>query len=65
MEEEAVSLLMADDRLDAHVDADAEVIVSTDVSCLLHLEGRARRRELPVRTLHVAELLVEALGLAR
>jgi L-lactate dehydrogenase complex protein LldE len=55
--EEAVSCRMALDRLADHAAARAEVVTSTDVSCLLHLEGVARRRGLPLRVLHVAEIL--------
>lgn len=55
--EEAVSCRMGLDRLADHARAGAEVVTSTDVSCLLHLEGLARRRGLALRHLHVAELL--------
>ncbi len=55
--EEAVSCRMALDRLADHAAARAEVVTSTDISCLLHLEGVARRRGLPLRVLHVAEIL--------
>ena len=37
--------------------ARAEVVTSTDISCLMHLEGVARRRALPLRVHHVAEIL--------
>ncbi len=57
VEEEAVSCRMALDRLADHLAARAEVVTSTDISCLLHLEGVARRRKLPLRVLHVAEIL--------
>ena len=55
--EEAVSCRMALDRLADHLAARAEFVTSTDVSCLIHLEGVARRRKLPLRVLHVAEIL--------
>jgi L-lactate dehydrogenase complex protein LldE len=58
--EEAVSMAMGIDRLADHEKAGAEVITSADISCLMHLDGIARRRERPVRMLHVAELLAEA-----
>jgi L-lactate dehydrogenase complex protein LldE len=57
VEEEAVSCRMALDRLADHRAAHAEVITSTDVSCLLQLEGVARRRGYALRVLHVAEIL--------
>lgn len=60
VEEAAVSQLMGLDRVEDHRRAGAVVVASTDVSCLLHLEGIARRERVPLRWLHVAEVLVEA-----
>ena len=37
--------------------AGADTLALTDVSCLLQLEGRARRRGLAFRGLHLAEIL--------
>lgn len=59
VEEEAVSARMGLDRLEDHRRGRAEVLTSTDVSCLLHLEGLARRQRSPLRILHVAEILAE------
>ncbi|MDJ0848791.1 MAG: (Fe-S)-binding protein [Myxococcota bacterium] len=64
VEESDVSRLMGLDRLADHREAEVEVVASTDVSCLLHLDGLARREGLPFRALHVAELLAEAAGSA-
>ena len=52
-----VSVAMADEKLDRALDAGAEAIVSTDPGCLMHLEGRARRRGLPLRCHHLVDLL--------
>ena len=60
--EEAVSCMMGRDRLADHVRAGAEVVTGTDVSCLMHLDGLARRDEVPLKFVHVAELLQEALA---
>jgi L-lactate dehydrogenase complex protein LldE len=60
--EEAVSSLMGQDRIADHVRAGAEVITGTDISCLMHLDGLARRMGTPVAFRHVAELLAEAHG---
>jgi L-lactate dehydrogenase complex protein LldE len=57
VEEPEVSCRMGADRLADHHAAGAAMIVSTDVSCLLHLDGVARRRGAPVETLHVVELI--------
>lgn len=60
--EEAVSCLMGKDRLADHTRAGAEIVTGTDVSCLMHLEGLARREKIPLRFLHVAEVMAEALA---
>jgi L-lactate dehydrogenase complex protein LldE len=52
-----VSAAMADEKIDRALAAGAQAIVSTDPGCLLHLEGRARRRGLPLRALHLVDLL--------
>ncbi|MDQ7040261.1 MAG: (Fe-S)-binding protein [Rhodothermus sp.] len=57
VEEAAVSVRMGQDRLDDFLRAGAEVVASTDMSCLMHLEGLARRRGIPLRFMHVAEIL--------
>jgi L-lactate dehydrogenase complex protein LldE len=62
--EEAVSCMMGQDRIADHERAGAEVVTSVDMSCLMHLDGLIRREKRPLRVLHVAELLCEALGLS-
>ncbi len=62
--ESAVSGMMGRDRVRAHREAGATCITATDVSCLAHLDGIARREgaDLPAR--HVAEILCDAMGAA-
>jgi L-lactate dehydrogenase complex protein LldE len=62
IEEEAVSCRMGLDRLADHQAARAEVITSMDTSCLLHLDGLARKNGFHFRTMHVAEILAISLG---
>ena len=52
-----VSVAMADEKLDRARAAGAEAIVSTDIGCLMHLEGRARRRGMDLRVHHLVDLL--------
>lgn len=61
VKEEAISVRMGEDRLDDHEQAGAELVTGTDVSCLMHLEGLARRRGRKLRFAHVSEILDEAL----
>lgn len=58
--EEAVSCLMGLDRLADHERAGTEVLTSTDMSCLMHLDGLIRRQQKPIRVLHIAEIFAQA-----
>ena len=55
--EEAVSIKMGNDRIQDHIAHNAEVITATDMSCLMHLKGIIRRRNLSVQVKHIAEIL--------
>ena len=52
-----VSVAMADEKLDNFAATGCAQVTSCDLSCLLHLQGRARRRGLELRFDHVATLL--------
>jgi L-lactate dehydrogenase complex protein LldE len=60
VDEEAVSCMMGRDRIADHQRAGAEVITATDMSCLMHLDGLIRRASVPMRVMHIAEILAEA-----
>lgn len=53
-----VSVSMGRDRVAEHVAVDSEVIVSADMSCLMHMQGLIRRQKTPIRVMHVAQVLV-------
>ncbi len=55
--EEAVSCMMGLDRLADHLQAQAEVVTAADMSCLMHLQGLAKRQSMPLGFMHVAEIL--------
>ena len=55
-----LSVAMADDKIDALLPTGADLLVGCDQSCLMHLEGRLRKRGLAVRVRHLAEVLDEA-----
>ena len=55
--EEAISVKMGKDRVRDHLENAAEVITGTDASCLMHLEGLVRRQKLPVKVMHIAQIL--------
>ena len=50
---------MLDSKLDAIARSGADVVVATDVSCLMHIGGGLHRRASRVRTRHIAEVLAD------
>jgi L-lactate dehydrogenase complex protein LldE len=55
--EEAVSTKMGYDKVADFTRAGAEYIVSADTSCLMHQQGCAERIGLPVKFIHIAQIL--------
>jgi L-lactate dehydrogenase complex protein LldE len=55
--EPAVSVKMGRDRLRDFTSHGAQAVVSTDMSCLMHLDGLARRERVGLPMFHVAEVL--------
>jgi L-lactate dehydrogenase complex protein LldE len=55
--EEAVSVKMGKDRVTDHTKNGAEYVTSSDLSCLMHLEGILHRNKSSVKVLHIAEIL--------
>jgi L-lactate dehydrogenase complex protein LldE len=54
-----VSVAMGRDKLRAAADAGAEVLVANDSGCLMHLAGLIHREQLPLRTMHLAQVLAQ------
>lgn len=61
VEEQAVSVAMGRDKLRSHMETGAQYITGADSSCLMHMQGIARREKLPVKFIHVAEILASGL----
>jgi L-lactate dehydrogenase complex protein LldE len=57
---DGISSAMAQQKVDNAIAADADYIISTDASCLLHLQGYIDKNNLPLKTYHIADVL--ALG---
>jgi L-lactate dehydrogenase complex protein LldE len=62
VDESAVSGAMGRDRVADHTRAGADVVTAVDMSCLMHLEGVARRGGSPLQFLHVAQVLDTAMS---
>jgi L-lactate dehydrogenase complex protein LldE len=48
---------MGNDKVRDHAKAGAEYIVSADSSCLMHQRGCAERIGVPMKFIHIAEIL--------
>jgi L-lactate dehydrogenase complex protein LldE len=54
---DAISIGMADQKAINATATGAEVIISTDVSCLMHIDGYIKGKNLPLKTMHIADVL--------
>jgi L-lactate dehydrogenase complex protein LldE len=48
---------MADQKVGNAKNTGAECIISTDHSCLMHLDGYIRYKGYPLQTMHIADVL--------
>jgi L-lactate dehydrogenase complex protein LldE len=56
-----ISAAMVSEKTKHVLETEAEVLVGTDMGCLMNIDGRLRREGKPVRVMHVAELLYEGI----
>ena len=54
---DSISNAMADQKINAALDTGASLMISTDLSCLMHLQGIIDKKNLPLKTMHVADVL--------
>ena len=54
---EAISTAMAEQKVNNAIDTGAEYIVSTDLSCLMHQEGYIKKHNLPIKIIHLIDVL--------
>jgi L-lactate dehydrogenase complex protein LldE len=52
-----ISIGMADQKSTNAKNTGAQCIISTDLSCLMHLDGYIRRKEMGLQTMHIADVL--------
>ena len=48
---------MGEQKINNALETGAEYLVSTEASCLLHLEGYIKKHNLPIKTIHIADIL--------
>lgn len=57
VEETAVSAQMGKEKVERHIATGAEYITGPDSSCLMHMAGIAKRQQLPIKFIHVVQIL--------
>jgi L-lactate dehydrogenase complex protein LldE len=54
---DAISIGMVDQKVTNATATGAALIISTDLSCLMHIEGYIKGKSLPLQTMHIADVL--------
>jgi L-lactate dehydrogenase complex protein LldE len=54
---EPISIAMADQKVSNAVSTGADYIISTDMSCLMHIDGYARSHNRNIKSMHLADVL--------
>ncbi len=54
---DTISVAMADQKIDNAIATEAEFIISTDMSCLMHLDGRVNHNGQQIKVIHLADIL--------
>ena len=54
---EGISVAMGEQKVQNIVKTNADYLISTDLSCLMHIGGVMEKMELPIKSLHLADVL--------
>ena len=54
---ESISIGMAQTKVQSALQTGAQYIISTDVSCMMHIQGYIDKNKIPLKTLHIADVL--------
>ncbi|RYD93577.1 MAG: (Fe-S)-binding protein [Sphingobacteriales bacterium] len=54
---EPISIAMGEQKVEHALATGAEYIISTDLSCLMHLQGYIDHKKSPIKTMHLADVL--------
>ena len=59
---EAISTGMADQKGNSILETGADIVVSTDYSCLMHLQAYFNKQKMPIKVMHLADLLAASIS---
>jgi L-lactate dehydrogenase complex protein LldE len=52
-----ISTAMVDEKVDHIIETQAQFVTGIDMGCLMNIQGRLDKRNIPVRIIHIAQLL--------
>ncbi|MBL0342331.1 MAG: (Fe-S)-binding protein [Bacteroidetes bacterium] len=58
---EDIAVKLAEKKVDQVLKSGAEIIISTDTGCLMHLEGYISKNNIPLKVMHLADVLASGL----
>ena len=61
IEEPAVSTRMGEEKIKRHIATGAEYVTGPDSSCLMHMAGIAKKEKMPIKFIHVVQILAAGL----
>jgi L-lactate dehydrogenase complex protein LldE len=56
---EPISTGMVDQKIENALATKAEYIVSTDTSCIMHMEGYVKKQRKDIKLIHIADILAQ------
>ncbi len=56
----AIASSMAEQKINNALQEDAEIIISTDLSCLMHIQSYASKQAKPVKSMHLIDVLASS-----
>jgi L-lactate dehydrogenase complex protein LldE len=57
---EPISISMAEQKVTHALETGAKYLISTDLSCLMHLDGYIRKKGISLQTMHIADVLANS-----
>ena len=54
---EPIAVGMAEQKVENAVATEAQYMISTDISCLMHMDGYIKNKNINLKTLHIADVL--------
>lgn len=54
---EGISVVMGEQKVQHIINTKADYLISTDLSCLMHIGGVIDKKQLPIKSLHLADVL--------